>query len=75
MAMHKGHFAFCAVGLVAALGVLALTGGSAGGVGLIVAALVCPLAMVLAMGILVGRDRPSETRSERDDSTPVTEPR
>lgn len=75
MAMHKGHLAFCAVGLLAALGVLALTGGSAGGVGLLVAALVCPLAMILAMGILMGRDQRNVARSEKDDSTPVTEPR
>lgn len=75
MAMHKGHLAFCAAGLVAALGVLALTGGSAGGVGLLVAALVCPLAMILAMSILMGRDQRNETRSENDDRSPVTEPR
>lgn len=52
--MHRSHLKLCAVGLLLALGYLALTGGSAGGVGLLIAALICPLAMVLAMTVLMG---------------------
>jgi hypothetical protein len=52
--MHRSHLRLCGVGLVLALGYLALTGGSAGGFGLLIAALVCPLAMILAMTVLMG---------------------
>ena len=52
--MHRSHLHLCGIGLVPALGYLVLTGGSAGGVGLIVAALVCPLAMIVAMTVLMG---------------------
>ena len=52
--MHRSHLGLCGIGLVVALGYLVLTGGSAGGFGLLIAALVCPLAMVLAMSVLMG---------------------
>ena len=52
--MHRSHLGLCAIGLAVAVGSLVLTGGSAGGFGLLVAALVCPLAMVLAMTVLMG---------------------
>lgn len=52
--MHKGHLAGCAVGIVLALGFVAITRGSAGGLGLLVAALACPIAMVVAMKFLMG---------------------
>ena len=52
--MHRSHLRLCGLGLVLAVGYLVLTGGSAGGVGLVVAALVCPLAMILAMTVLMG---------------------
>lgn len=54
IAVHRSHLRLCGVGLVLAVGYLVLTGGSAGGVGLLVAALICPLAMVLAMTVLMG---------------------
>lgn len=52
--MHKGHDTVCAIGIALALGFLLLTGGSAGGLGLLVAALACPIAMVVAMKFLMG---------------------
>ena len=52
--MHRGHLVGCAVGVALALGYVALTGGSAGGLGVLVAALACPLAMVVAMRFLMG---------------------
>ena len=55
--MHRSHLRLCGVGLVVALGYLLVTGGSAGGFGLLVAALVCPLAMVVAMTVLMRHDR------------------
>jgi hypothetical protein len=69
--MHRSHLRICGLGLVLALGYLLLTGGSAGGVGLLIAALVCPLAMIVAMSVLMGRDhRPEPDRvSEPASST------
>lgn len=55
--MHGSHLRLCAVGLVLAMGYLVVSGGSAGGVGVLIAALVCPLAMVVAMAVLMGHDR------------------
>jgi len=52
--MHRSHLRLCGFGLVLALGYLVLTGGSAGGVGLLIAVLLCPLAMVVAMTVLMG---------------------
>lgn len=52
--MHKGHFAGCALALVFALGFLAFTGGSAGGIGVLIAVLACPITMILAMRFLMG---------------------
>jgi hypothetical protein len=65
--MHRSHLRLCGVGLVLAFGYLLVTGGSAGGVGLLIAALVCPLAMIVAMSVLMGRDR-------RHEPDRVTEP-
>ena len=63
--MHRSHLRLCGIGLVIALGYLAVSGGSAGGFGLVIAALVCPLAMVIAMTVLMGHDRPERpSRSE-----------
>lgn len=55
--MHKGHFAGCGIALVLALGFVAFTGGSAGGLGVLVAVLACPIAMVVAMKFLMGDRR------------------
>jgi high-affinity Fe2+/Pb2+ permease len=55
--MHRSHLRLCGLAIVVALGYLVFTGGSASGVGLLIAALVCPLAMVLAMTVLMGRDQ------------------
>lgn len=52
--MHGSHLGICVVGIAAAVGLVVLTGGSAGGAGLLVAALACPLAMVIAMRVLMG---------------------
>ena len=52
--MHKNHFVGCAAGIAIALVVVALSGGSAGSLGVLVAVLVCPVAMVAAMCILMG---------------------
>lgn len=52
--MHRSHMGICGVALAAALGYLVLAGGSAGGYGLLIAVLVCPLAMILAMTVLMG---------------------
>ena len=47
------------MGFVLALAVVAVTGASAGGLALLAAAVACPIAMVVALKILVGgADRP-----------------
>jgi len=48
------------LGLVVAGAYLFLTGGSASGVGLVIAALLCPLAMVFAMSVLMGPNHQHE---------------
>lgn len=68
--VHRGHLWMCALGLVAALGYVALSGGSPGGIGIVVAALVCPIAMLLAMKLLMGGDR-REHDAAPVDSTPA----
>jgi hypothetical protein len=70
--MHRSHLRLCGIGLVLALGYLVLTGGSAGGVGLLIAVLVCPLAMIVAMTVLMGGGRQQQRTADRTD-TP-TEP-
>jgi high-affinity Fe2+/Pb2+ permease len=55
--MHKGHLTTCGLMLAVAVGFLILTGGSTSGLGLVVVALVCPLAMIVAMKLLMGDQR------------------
>ena len=69
--MHRSHLRMCGVGLVLALGYLVLTGGSAGGFGLLVAALVCPLAMILAMSVLMRPDADPRPDPVDDVAEPV----
>ena len=73
--MHKGHLAGCAVGIVLALAFVAFTGGSAGGLGVLVAALACPLAMVVAMKFLMGgqheRDHSDHAHQATADASPA----
>lgn len=64
--MHRSHLRLCGIGLVLALGYLVLTGGSAGGVGLLIAVLVCPLAMIVAMSVLMGSGTPQPTADRTD---------
>lgn len=62
--MHKNHLVGCAVGIALALVVVALSGGSAGGLGILVAALICPIAMTAAMYFFMGgnqKNHPTET--------------
>ena len=74
--MHRSHLRLCSLALLAALAYLALTGGSASGVGLVIVALVCPLAMVLAMTVLMGRDQQHHApiTSAEDTDHPVEQP-
>lgn len=65
--MRRSHMRFCGIALIAALGYLVLTGGSAGGYGLLIAVLVCPLAMILAMTVLMGHDNSRQPDPGRID--------
>lgn len=62
--MHRSHLALCGVGIALALGYLFVSGGSAGGVGILIAALVCPLAMILAMTVLMGHGKREDADSD-----------
>jgi hypothetical protein len=75
--MHRSHLRLCGLGILAAAGFLIFTGGSASGVGLLIAALLCPLAMILAMSVLMGPNHQHEpTTSARGDdpARPVDQP-
>lgn len=52
--MHKNHLVGCGVGLALALVLVAFSGGSAGSLGVLAAALLCPVVMVGAMWLLMG---------------------
>lgn len=65
--MHRSHLALCGTGLLLALAYLVLSGGSAGGVGLLIAALACPLAMVIAMSVLMRHGTSTPTGEHRTD--------
>lgn len=64
--MHKSHFVGCAIGIALALVVVGLSGGSAGSLGVLVAALACPVAMVVAMWALM---RNGTQAHEKPDAT------
>ena len=66
--MHKNHLTGCVVGILLALAVVRLTGGSAGGLGVLAAALVCPVMMLVMMRSMMG----GQTHHEHE-STPSRE--
>lgn len=68
--MHKHHFIGCGVMLAAALLIFAATGGSAGGLGFVLVALLCPIAMGVVMWLLMG----SQHRPTRDSADSTSEP-
>jgi hypothetical protein len=55
--MHKGHMTGCAIAIGLAVVLLATTGGSVGGLGLLLAVLICPITMGAAMWLLMGSQR------------------
>lgn len=64
--MHKGHLTGCAIAIGLALVLFTTTGGSVGGLGLLLAVLICPLTMGAAMWFLMGSQR-------RDGAQPAGE--
>jgi hypothetical protein len=68
--MHNRHLAGCAVMLAVALGFLVITGGSSAGLGLLLVALVCPLAMILGVKLLLG-DRQQTQHSHSSGHVPA----
>ena len=68
--MHKNHLVGCAAGIVIALAVVSLSGGSAGGLGILAVALICPIVMTAAMFFLMGGTHPGHTADKpADDRT------
>jgi hypothetical protein len=72
--MHRNHFVGCGVGIALALAVVALSGGSAGSLGVLLAVLICPIAMVGAMWFLTGRPSSSHDARGIDSGAPPREP-
>lgn len=73
--MHKGHMTGCVIAIGLALVLFATTGGSIGGLGLLLAVLICPLAMGTAMWFLMGSQRRDEAaHSHSQDAAPVPQP-
>ena len=65
--MHKNHLVGCGVGIALALILVAFSGGSAGSLGVLLAALICPVVMVGAMWLLMGSaDRGSHRPTDLD---------
>jgi hypothetical protein len=58
--MHKGHMTGCILAIGLALVLFATTGGSIGGLGLLLAVLICPITMGAVMWFLMGSQRRSE---------------
>jgi hypothetical protein len=59
--MHKGHLVGCAVAIGLALVLLVTTGGSIGGLGVLLAVLICPITMGAVMWFLMGSQRREAT--------------
>ena len=59
--MHKGHMTGCVIAIGLALILVTTTGGSIGGLGLLLAVLVCPLTMGAMMWFLMGSQRRAGT--------------
>jgi hypothetical protein len=55
--MHKGHMTGCVIAIGLAVVLLATTGGSIGGLGLLLALLICPITMGAVMWFLMGSQR------------------
>jgi len=78
--MHKGHMTGCAIAIGLALVLFATTGGSIGGLGLLLAVLICPITMGAVMWFLMGSQRkpkgptPMRWRPRRRRSTPRPPP-
>ena len=66
--MHKGHMTGCVIAIGLALVLFATTGGSIGGLGLLLAVLICPITMGAVMWFLMGSQRQAGT-SHADEVT------
>jgi hypothetical protein len=67
--MHNRHLAGCGIMLALAFGFLVVSGGSSAGLGLVLVALICPLAMILGVKILLGERESANPHSS--DQTPA----
>lgn len=67
--MHNRHLIGCGLMLAVAFGFLVMSGGSSAGLGLVLVALICPLAMILGVKLLLGEHQSSEP--DQSDEAPV----
>ena len=66
--MHKGHMTGCVVAIGVAVALFTATGGSIGGLGLLLAVLICPITMGAVMWFLMGSQR--QAAPAADEVTP-----
>ena len=71
--MHQNHLVGCGVGIALALILVAFSGGSAGSLGVLLAALICPVVMVGAMWLLMGNAERGSHQSHGLDVRPGSE--
>lgn len=64
--MRKGHFAGCVIAIAIALALFAATGGSIGGLGLLLAVLICPVTMAAVLWLLMGSPHQRHTMHPLD---------
>lgn len=67
--MHKGHMTGCVIAIGLALVLFTTTGGSIGGLGLLLAVLICPITMGAVMWFLMGSQRNSATAHSHGTTT------
>lgn len=63
--MHKGHLLGCAIGLATAVALMTMAGATPSSWGVLVAVLACPIAMVVAMRVLMGGHDHGTTGEDR----------
>ena len=67
--MHKGHMTGCVIAIGLALVLFTTTGGSIGGLGLLLAVLICPITMGAVMWFLMGSQRNAGTAHSHGATT------
>jgi hypothetical protein len=65
------HLVGCGIGLALALVIVSLAGGSVGALGVLIAALICPLVLLAALHILSRGGHHAGRRASEQEDTPA----